>query len=734
MKRDTRSFSVLAQVPVEEGTTFKLNNRRGKVVQLRSTSCLVLWEEQVDPETGEILHAISDTISNDDFCRYDMHGRLTIVRRPSAAACDGSRDRSHRTEAEVGRMRFRLAYVEAAQQLISEGVVAESRAGFRAKVDRILALGTVYYNRFLAQKAGAAGKRGGAVINIGTQSSPPKSAANIYTWYSQYRKGGQNALFDSYHTSGNRGRRYSDAERELAQSVINQRLDQERCSIASIVSSVRAVFNVHNDNASRSNPPGPFLNTPRYDYISATIKAMAPLDHAIRTRGLKVAYRDMHALGVGVQAERALARVEIDDYTFDLMVLLSAVGVWDWLRPEERAMLGLDGTPRRVTMSAAIDVHTRCIVGMKISAGDTRALLRDTVEMIFLDKAPISDAVGAHERWNMHGRPEMIVIDRGPNYLTEETYALLADLGITNLGAPAKMPWLRPFIERLFRTIHSGFAQRFSGRTFSNVVQRGENDPAARASLDLDEFLQWLVRWIVDFYHNKKHPGLLNRTPAEAWAQSQVVSQLQGVSREEMRRVFGIRRHRTLGPGGITMMNIRYQTDELARIFFAPPLQPKVLEVAWWPHDIGTISVKVAPDRWMNVTASDPEWVGKSFDDLMMVRFNLAGERDRSERVMARAVSELDVAAFRNKALRGLLPTIVNDAIYDRYEADFLRFMSTAERSFDASEPLGLLDDIVELPSADDIAASSSSPLMLPAPNARSARVASAENDDDLME
>ncbi|RGP36556.1 DDE-type integrase/transposase/recombinase [Pseudotabrizicola alkalilacus] len=534
-------------------------------------------------------------------------------------------------------------------------------------------------------------------------------------------------------SSGNRACRYTDAERVLVRSVINRRLDEERCSITSILSSVHAVFKVHNENAARMNPPGQPLNTPGYDYIHATIDALAPIDHAIRTRGLSVAYRDMHGLGVGVEANRALARVEIDDYTFDLMVFLNAVGVWDWLRPGEREMLGLDGTARRVTMSAAIDVHTRCIVGMKISAGDTKSLLRDTVEMIFLDKAPIADAVGAHERWHMHGRPEMIVLDRGPNYITDETYDLLADLGITNLGAPAKKPWLRPFIERLFKTVHSGFAQRFSGRTFSNVVQRGENDAAARAFLTLDEFLQWLVRWILDIYHNTEHAGLLRRTPAEVWAQSQAVSQLQGVSREEMRRVFGIRRHRTLGPSGITMMHIRYQTDELARIFLAPPNRPKSLEVAWWPHDIGTISVKVAPDRWINVTAADPMWIGKSFDDLMMLRHSLAGERDRSDAVKARALAELDAAAYRSKALRGILPTIVTDKTYDHYEADFLRFMSTAERAFDAPEHVDLFDGIIDLSRADNTADSPPT-LTLPAPASQSATATSAEDNDDLME
>lgn len=353
--------------------------------------------------------------------------------------------------------------------------------------------------------------------------------------------------------------------------------------------------------------------------------------------------------------------------------------------------------------------------------------------MIFMDKTQIADAVGAHEPWNMHGRPEMIVLDRGPNYIGDEVYDLLAALGIVNLGAPARKPWLRPFIERLFKTIHLGFAQRFSGRTFSNVVALGENDAATRASLTLDEFLHWLVRWVVDIYHNTEHRGLQGRTPAEAWRQSQTSSRLQAVSREELRKVFGIRRSRQLGPSSITMMHIQYQTDDLMKIFYARSNRSEPLEVAWWPHDIGTISVKVAPDRWMNVTAADPMWMGKSFDDLMMVRHRLAGERDRSEAAKAQAMVEMDAAAYRGKVLRGLLPTVVTDGTYDRYEADFMRFMSTAEREFDAPEHLDLFEGIIDLldtaPEADVSLMPSTSLTASPLITSTSW-----DDDDDIME
>ena len=88
--------------------------------------------------------------------------------------------------------------------------------------------------------------------------------------------------------------------------------------------------------------------------------------------------------------------------------------------------------------------------------------------------------------------------------MSDEIYVRLAAAGITNMAVPAGKPFLKPWIERFFATMGKKFLQQFTGRTFGNVVLKGENDPAKRATLTLDEFLAWLVRWIVDVHHTTK--------------------------------------------------------------------------------------------------------------------------------------------------------------------------------------------------------------------------------------
>ena len=93
--------------------------------------------------------------------------------------------------------------------------------------------------------------------------------------------------------------------------------------------------------------------------------------------------------------------------------------LFDLLSPGEQIALGLTGKPCRVVISAAIDVHTRCVVGMNIVPEKHRSPLRDTLEVIYLDKGSISDAAGYTHTWSQGGMVETIVLDRGSNYISD---------------------------------------------------------------------------------------------------------------------------------------------------------------------------------------------------------------------------------------------------------------------------------------------------------------------------
>lgn len=502
----------------ECGAEIIFNGRSGTVFEIRPEAALIAWKEFVDLDTGEVFAAISSALSHEDAARADREGRLAVTRRPGCDHAVNRPSRLDRSDVEVRRMEWRRSYVLAAEALISSGQMRPSRTEFERFADEILAAGEKRDLHTQMEKKGYAQKRGGASIEGVRLKASPKSAAIIRRWYLAWKRGGDDALFDNLRASGRRGVRMREEERAFMWSVIEMRLDLERPSISSIVDSVQTAFEVYNQEVVRGTENDRILEIPGYDAVWNAINEIAPLDHKIRTRGLKIAYQDMHGVGIGIETTRALQRVEIDEYTMDLMVFFRNTGILKLLGEDVVRALGLDGSPQRVVLSAAIDVHTRCIVGMKLGTEASARMMRDTVEMIYTEKSPITDGI-ADMGWPMYGRPGLIAMDRGPAYVADETYDLLAAAGITNFGAPAGKPWLRPFIERLFRTIHARLLNRFSGRTFSDVVQRGENDPAKRASLTLEDLLAFLTRWIVDIYHlEERYPKPDKQKPTVSWA------------------------------------------------------------------------------------------------------------------------------------------------------------------------------------------------------------------------
>ncbi|MFC6708806.1 hypothetical protein [Paracoccus cavernae] len=301
----------------------------------------------------------------------------------------------------------------------------------------------------------------------------------------------------------------------------------------------------------------------------------------------------------------------------------------------------------------------------------------------------------------------------------------MAAAGITNFGAPAGKPWLRGFIERLFRTIHAKLLQRFSGRTFSDVVQRGENNHLERASVTLEDLLGFLTRWIVDIYHLEPHRGLHGMTPYEAWMEATANLRPAEMSRREMRHVFGIKDKRKYQKSGFRVFHLDYMSDELHA------LNLREAEIAWWPGDISAIEVKVGPDRWLTVPVTDPKWLGKTHIDhkawLMSRR-----ERNREHEAIAnRAKYALDVESYRRKQLSGLLPTIMTAHELRLEEERHRRYMDTAARRMNSAEPRDPFADEVETDASIASEISPTPPVSQPHADTSATRHPEVPGDDD---
>lgn len=451
-------FKKRVPILLEKDCDFQIGIRTGRVLEVRAEDYFVFWEGWTDPATGECHDTTAGVISHAAIVMENQLGKLKVLKRPLATPV--ARDQVRRVERiaiEIARMRIRKHYVLAVQDMLDAGELKPVREDFEAKVNKIFTKGKERYDEDYAAKIRQQSKRALALIpksQVDRQkefelSLSVKSGRTFWKWYWRWVIHGEDGLFDRYRNCGGHSR-YCDEARSFVCAVIDTLLDQERVTIKSIVESAQAAIGAENDRRERLPVPAAKLPVVGYAYVKARLFEIAPIDHAIRKHGQDSAYKDMHALGLGIETFRALQRVEVDEYTVDLAVLMRDTGLFDHLPASIKAFIGLDGVACRVTLSAAIDVHTRCLVTLQIVPQAHESPLRDTLEMIYTDKSPIADAAGCQFKWDQGGPPEAIVLDRGSKYITDEAYAILASLGITNLGSPAGKPWLKPLSSACF--------------------------------------------------------------------------------------------------------------------------------------------------------------------------------------------------------------------------------------------------------------------------------------------
>lgn len=297
-----------------------------------------------------------------------------------------------------------------------------------------------------------------------------------------------------------------------------------------------------------------------------------------------------HRLLVGqAEALRCGQRVEMDEWKVDLFHLLSQTDLVASLSPEQVTEL----RKRRWFLCVAIDVASRCILGLRL---DQTASVRNaisTLEMVVSDKSGLAVASDAASPWHhMALRPEIVVTDSGASFIAEAFHRAVLGLDSGHDIPPAGMPHLRGTIERLFRTLSLQLVRHFTGQSFANKIERGDYPAMDRASVTVEDFALAAVRYAVDVYHNLPHEGLGGETPANAWAR---LTDLFGVvpvpGRNERRAIFGLRVDRTLGRHGLRFMGLDYRAQILREHYLKRG--GVHLPVRVDPQDIGAISVEI---------------------------------------------------------------------------------------------------------------------------------------------
>lgn len=260
--------------------------------------------------------------------------------------------------------------------------------------------------------------------------------------------------------------------------------------------------------------------------------------------------------------------VEADECRIDLVVLLDDIlDVWKELTKEEQEAYRL--ASERLWFSAVVDRATNIFLGFRIHK---RAPSVDTAlatfELTTRDKTLIAKQAGCRSDWPECGGFRSARLDSATWYRSHRLTATLTDAGASKIHPPARMSFLRGTIERIFKTIRHLTLQAFSGRTFSNAVERGDADPRKGASVNVAMLEKVFIRAIVDIHHNSRGGGkLAGMSPRQAWRIGcQEKLPPYPPTGAHRRHIWGINLKRVITREGIRVLGFYYQSDEIQKM------------------------------------------------------------------------------------------------------------------------------------------------------------------------
>lgn len=243
--------------------------------------------------------------------------------------------------------------------------------------------------------------------------------------------------------------------------------------------------------------------TPSYSTIEARINNLDPMIVARKRLGGNATRRLQSAAGRTPESAGPLDFVQMDHTKMDVIVVDEA----------SREPIG------RPSLTLAIDVYTRCIVGMLLTLEAPSALsVALCLVHVVTDKSAWLERLELETvMWPMHGKPGKIHVDNAPEFKSEALKRGCEQYAIERDYRPKKQPHFGGIIERVIGTAMT-MAHEVPGTTFSNTEQRGTYKSEARAILTLGELEKWLIL-AIGTYHGSVH-GSLSETPAAVWHRS----------------------------------------------------------------------------------------------------------------------------------------------------------------------------------------------------------------------
>ena len=243
------------------------------------------------------------------------------------------------------------------------------------------------------------------------------------------------------------------------------------------------------------------LCVPSRGAIRRRIDRLDPEVAARRRLGEQASRRLKPATGAMPAPERPLAVVQIDHTKVDLIVV----------DEHRRQPIG------RPYLTIAIDVFSRCIVGMVVTfeAPSATSVGLCLAHMV-TEKQPWLDRLEIKAAWPMTGKAEKLHLDNASEFKGEALRRGCEQYGISLTYRPVGQPHFGGVVERVIGTMMR-MVHQLPGTTFADIGERGSYPSEGNAALTLAELERWLALAIT-VYHGSIH-STLRETPEARWSQ-----------------------------------------------------------------------------------------------------------------------------------------------------------------------------------------------------------------------
>lgn len=379
---------------------------------------------------------------------------------------------------------------------------------------------------------------------------------------------------------GNRRDRLDLSVREIVERRIDKDyMSQECITVVQLTKLIAGEVGRLNEHGNHN------LALPSQVTVSRAITARNPYDVLAARKGKAAANRRYAGAQTRKDPARPFEVVELDHTLCDLFVICEMTGL----------PIG------RPTIVIAIDRASRYPLGLHVGFDPPSVhTVMQCFRNMILPKTYLAQKVERGEWkvkhvWHAFGKPKRLVIDRALENIGGDLEDFAAEIGFHYTVLGGRDPKKKGAIERFLGTLNRTMLQQQRGTTFSNVMDRGDYDPAKNAVITHAELLYVLHRELLDVYACVPHRGLRD-VPEKKFlelVENFPVEPIQDV--QHLNMLFGHVSFRKLTRKGIEFENLAYYSPEIVELLANPEFPKRcasgVVRFRYDPADLRELRV-----------------------------------------------------------------------------------------------------------------------------------------------